>query len=301
MTRLSAGVEIGGTKTIAVLGTPEDIQVQAEWPTTAPHALLPLVRNQLAAWQRQHGLSAVGIASFGPLWLDPAHPRFGRMADTPKPGWSDAPIIVSLTEGLGVPVALDTDVAGAALAESRMGASVGADVHVYATVGTGMGAALVVHGRPVHGMQHPEIGHVRVRRVAGDSFPGACPFHGDCLEGLVSGVAIAARTGRPATELSPDHPVWRNVAAELGEFVAMMILAAAPQAIVFGGGVFLGQPQLLPLIRAAAAATVAGYGAGTSLADLHSRIRPAELGRNAGPVGALILAEQAVRAAQHLD
>ena len=294
MTGMLAGVELGGTKAIAVLGTPEAIAVQAEWPTGAPEELLPRIRQQLGAWHRQHRLGAVGIASFGPLWLDPAHPRFGRMAQTPKPGWSDAPIITGLTEGLGVPVLLDTDVAGAALAEARMGASVGAAVHVYATVGTGMGAALIVNGRPVHGMQHPEVGHFRIRRVAGDSFAGVCPFHGDCLEGLVSGVAIAARAGRPATELPADHPVWRNVAAELAEFVALMILAAAPHRIVFGGGVVLGQPQLLPMVRAAAATRLAGYGASTRPGDLETRILPAQLGRNAGPVGALILAEQAV-------
>jgi fructokinase len=294
MTRLFAGVELGGTKAIAVLGTAEDVRVQAEWPTTAPDDLLPLIRQQIATWHRQHGLAAVGIASFGPLWLDPAHPRFGRMADTPKPGWSDAPIIEGLAGGLGLPIVLDTDVAGAGLAEARHGASMGAAVHVYATVGTGMGAALIVNGRPVHGMQHPEVGHFRIRRVPGDGFAGVCPFHGDCLEGLVSGLAIAARAGRPATELAPDHPVWHDVAADLAEFVSLMILAAAPHRIVFGGGVVLGQPQLLPMIRQATATRLAGYGAFTSLSDLETRILPAQLGRNAGPIGALILAEQAV-------
>ena len=291
--RIYAGVELGGTKSIAVLGTPAGIVDRAEWPTSDPCLLLPRINAQLAGWHGRHGLSAIGIASFGPLWLDPADPRFGRMDRTPKPGWSDAPIVAAICGNLDLPVALDTDVAGAGLAEGRLGAAIGAPVHVYATVGTGMGAALIVDGRPVHGLQHPEIGHARIRRVPGDDFPGACAFHGDCLEGLVCGPAIAARTGRPAGELPPEHPVWTKVGAELGEFVALMILAAAPHRIVFGGGVILGQNHLLPLIRQGAAASLAGYGASVSLQDLQTRILPAALGRDAGPIGALILAETA--------
>lgn len=286
-----AGVELGGTKSIAVLGTPAEIVDRFEWPTSAPGIVLPRINAQLARWHDRHGLSAIGIASFGPLWLDPTNKRFGRMDKTPKPGWSDAPIVDAIRGDLDLPVALDTDVAGAGLAEGRLGAARGAPVHVYATVGTGMGAALIVDGRPVHGLQHPEIGHARVRRVPGDDFPGACPFHGDCLEGLVCGPAIAARTGRPAGELPPDHPVWTKVGFELGEFVALMILAAAPHRIVFGGGVSLGQKQLLPLVRKAAADSLAGYGASVTFDDLQSRVLPASLGRDAGPIGALILAE----------
>ncbi len=291
--RLLAGVELGGTKSIAVLGTPEKIVERAEWPTVAPDDLLPRINAQLAAWHARHSLSAIGIASFGPLRLDPSSPGFGRMDSTPKPGWSDAPILEAIRGNLDLPVALDTDVAGAGLAEGRFGAAIGAPVHIYATVGTGMGAALIVEGRPVHGLQHPEIGHARVRRVPGDSFPGACPFHGDCLEGLVCGPAIAARTGSPSTDLPADHPVWANVGAELGAFVALMILAAAPHRIVFGGGIALGQPQLLPMVRESAAGSLAGYGIATGLADLQTRVQPAALGRDAGPTGALILAESA--------
>jgi fructokinase len=291
--RIYAGIELGGTKSIAVLGTPLHIVDRVEWPTSDPGLLLPRIHAQLAGWHDRHGLSAIGIASFGPLWLDPSDPRFGRMDRTPKPGWSDAPIVEAICGNLDLPVALDTDVAGAGLAEGRLGAARGAPVHVYATVGTGMGAALIVEGRPVHGLQHPEIGHARVRRVPGDDFPGACAFHGDCLEGLVCGPAIAARTGRPAGELPPEHPVWTKVGSELGEFVALMILSAAPHRIVFGGGVILGQTQLLPLIRQGAADSLAGYGASVSLQDLHARVLPAALGRDAGPIGALILAESA--------
>ena len=291
--RIYAGIELGGTKSIAVLGTPAGIVDRVEWPTSDPGLLLPRIHAKLAEWHGRHGLSALGIASFGPLWLDPAGTRFGRMDRTPKPGWSDAPIVAAICGSLDLPVALDTDVAGAGLAEGRFGAAIGAPVHAYATVGTGMGAALIVDGRPVHGLQHPEIGHARIRRVPGDDFPGACAFHGDCLEGLVCGPAIAARTGRSAGELPPEHPVWTKVGSELGEFVALMILAAAPHRIVFGGGVILGQNHLLPLIRQGAAASLAGYGASVSLQDLQTRILPAALGRDAGPIGALILAETA--------
>jgi fructokinase len=293
--RLYAGVELGGTKAIAVLGTPDTLVDRAEWPTSPPGQLLPQIREQIATWHAHRALSAIGIASFGPLWPDPANPQYGSMAETPKPGWSGAPVVDGITHGLGLPVALDTDVAGAGLAEARYGAAIGAPVHVYATVGTGMGAALIIQGKPVHGLQHPEVGHMRIRRLPGDSFAGACPFHGDCLEGLVCGPAIAARAGLPAGQIPADHPVWADVGADLGEFVALMVLMAAPHRMVFGGGVMLGQPQLLPLVRATAARALAGYGAAVDREDLENRILPAALGRDAGPIGALILAEAAAR------
>jgi fructokinase len=162
-------------------------------------------------------------------------------------------------------------------------------VHVYLTIGTGIGGGVVVDGRPVHGLIHPEIGHVRTRRVAGDDFPGICPVHGDCLEGLASGPAIAARAGVAAEEIGPDDPVWASVAAPLAELMAMLILTLSAERILIGGGVGIGQPQLLPMIRAGTAAILGGYVAGVTIERLGEMIRAPGLGELAGPLGAVAL------------
>ena len=184
----------------------------------------------------------------------------------------------------------DTDVAGAALAEGRWGASAGCAVHVYLTIGTGIGGGIVVDGRPFHGATHPEIGHVRLRRIAGDSFPGTCPFHGDCLEGLVSGPAIAARAGRPAERIAADDPVWTWVAANIAELLASLILTLSPQRIVIGGGVPQGQPAMLDLLPAAVLEWLGGYLAGVDRETLARIIVAPGLGADAGILGAVALA-----------
>ncbi|MFM9934916.1 MAG: ROK family protein [Novosphingobium sp.] len=288
---LIAGVELGGTKCIAVTARGREIVRRAQWPTgddTA--ATLGTLADWLAAEHRAEPFAALGIASFGPLCLDPASADYGRIVNTPKPGWSGADVLGVLAGDLGVPVAIDTDVAGAALAEGRWGASVGCPVHVYLTIGTGIGGGIVVDGQPLHGTFHPEMGHVRVRRVVGDPFMGVCPIHGDCLEGLAAGPAIAARAGRPAEELAPEDPVWGILAGEIGEFMASLILTLAPHRIVVGGGVGQGQPALLPLVHQATARSLGGYLPGHSLEALQGLIVHPGLGGDAGVCGALALA-----------
>jgi len=288
---LIAGVELGGTKCIAVTARGREIASRAQWPTgDDPAATLATLADWLTAAHTAEPFAALGIASFGPLCLDPASADYGRIVNTPKPGWSGADVLGVLAGDLDVPVAIDTDVAGAALAEGRWGASQGCPVHVYLTIGTGIGGGIVVDGKPLHGTFHPEMGHVRVRRAAGDAFTGVCPIHGDCLEGLAAGPAIAARAGQPAEALGSDDPVWALVAGEVADCLASLILTLAPHRIVIGGGVGQGQPALLPLIHQAAARLLGGYLPGHSLAALKRVIVQPGLGGDAGVCGALALA-----------
>lgn len=292
---LLAGVELGGTKCIAALARGRHVLDRAQWPTGKDaQATLGAIADWLRAANAAEPLAALGIASFGPLWLDPEAPRYGQIAETPKPGWSGVDLIRNLARGLACPVAIDTDVAGAALAEGLWGASTGAHSHVYLTIGTGIGGGIVVDGQPHHGALHPEVGHIRVRREANARFAGICPRHGDCLEGLASGPAIAARTGMSADQLPPDHPVWEEVAAEIGELVAVLVLTLAPQRIVIGGGVGHSQPGLLPRIRRATAAALAGYMPGYDAAALDKVVVPPGLGPSAGVHGAIALALRAL-------
>lgn len=286
-----AGVELGGTKIIAAVGEGRTLLAREQWPTgDDPRAVLALVASWLEREHAEMPVEALGIASFGPICLDPTDARYGRILSTPKPGWSGVDVVESLGGSLGVPVHLDTDVAGAALAEGRWGAATNCPVHVYLTIGTGVGGGIVVDGKPLHGALHPELGHIRVRRSPGDAFTGTCPFHGDCLEGLVSGPAIAARTGRPAQQMPPDHPVWTLVAQEIAEAMQVILLTLSAQRIIIGGGVGQGQPQMLPLIRAATAAGLADYLPERATADLEAVIAPALLGDQVGILGAMALA-----------
>lgn len=283
------GVELGGTKVQCAVGTgPGDVRAERTIATTSPEETLAGVIDFLAA----HGpLAAVGVGAFGPLDLDPGSPAFGRITRTPKPGWSDTDLVGPLARALGVPVALDTDVGAAALAERRWGAARGLDTVVYVTVGTGIGGGAVVHGRLLHGLVHPEMGHVRVPHDrARDPFPGACPFHGDCLEGLASGVALRERWGAPADALPAGHPAWALEAEYLALGLAAIVAVLSPERIVVGGGV-MRQPELLPGVRARLGTLLAGYvRAPAILGGMEGYVVPPALGPRAGVLGAIALA-----------
>ncbi len=297
-----AGVELGGTKSIAVLARGPEILDRFTVPTTTPEATLGALSGALDGWAAAgRRFAALGVGSFGPVGLDPGRADYGRVTTTPKPGWRDTDVRGHFAARFGVPIDFDTDVAGAALAEGRWGAARGCRVVVYLTIGTGLGGGVVVDGRPLPGLVHPEVGHVRVRRRPGDRFAGVCPFHGDCAEGLVSGSAIAARAGAPVEDLGPEHPVWDDVAAELTDLLATLVLVVSPQRIVVGGGVGAGRPFLLERVRPALVAALAGYVAavdGDTVADL---VRPAALGGDAGPLGAVALALTALTALEDAD
>jgi fructokinase len=292
-----AGVELGGTKCVCIVGTgPGDIATQISVATgDDAEATLGQIEAILRDLDRAMGpFAALGIASFGPADLDPRSPTWGFITSTPKPGWSQVDVGQRLARALDRPTGFDTDVDGAALAEGRWGAAQELADFAYVTVGTGVGVGLIAGGRPVGGFSHPEIGHMRVPRLEDDDWPGSCPFHGDCVEGLASGSAIKARIGggSPAM-LAADDPVWEPVAHALGAMAHNLVVTVAPRRILMGGGVMNAQPHLFGRIRRELERSLAGY---LTLPELDGFIRPPALGDLAGPLGALALAADALGA-----
>ena len=282
------GVEAGGTKWVCAIGTgPDDLSAIETFPTTTPQETLA---RAVAFFARHGGISAVGIGSFGPIDL-----IAGRITTTPKPGWADTDVVSVLHAALGVPVAFDTDVNAAALGEQRWGAAIGLDTFCYLTVGTGIGGGVMAGGRLVHGLLHPEVGHMLVPHDRErDPFAGACPFHGDCLEGLASGSALAERWGKPADELGDRSEVWALQAEYLALGIVNVICVVSPQRVILGGGV-MKQPSLLPLVRARARELLGGYVAELSNGLDEYIVAPA-LGDRAGVLGAIELARLAAGA-----
>lgn len=288
-----AGVELGGTKSIVALATGDDIIERLSIPTTRPDDVLAAVVDQLAEWHAASPLEGIGIASFGPVRLDSTAADYGCILDTPKPNWSGAPVLSAIAKRFNCPIAIDTDVSAAALAEFRWGAGRGCDVLTYVTIGTGIGGGTLVQGQSIRGRLHPEVGHLVPRRAAGDGFAGNCPFHGDCIEGLVSGPALAKRFGKEASHVPADDPRWNDVAHDLAQFFAMLVLAYAPQRIIVGGGVGLGISWLLPMAIDQLEGILGAYYSDFNAAELHRLLVPAALGKDAGPLGAIALAQAA--------
>jgi fructokinase len=288
---LFGGVEAGGTKFICGLGTgPEDL-VTEQFPTTSPEQTLSHVVRFLK--QRTEGaLRAVGIGSFGPVDLDRNSATFGYITSTPKAGWANYNLAGAVEQALGVPVGFDTDVNAAALGELEWGAGRGLSDLLYVTVGTGIGGGAIVGGRVMHGLVHPEMGHIRIPHDwTRDPYLGACPYHGDCLEGLASGPAIQARWGKPAEDLPPGHAAWALEAHYLALGVANLALTLSPQRIVIGGGI-LRQTHLFAPIRDAFLSLLNSYVRHPALArSINEYIVPPELGGRAGVLGALVLAQ----------
>lgn len=295
------GIEAGGTKFVCAVGTgPDDILAEARFATTTPEETL----GRAVQFFRAHGrrLRAVGIASFGPVDLRPDSPTYGFITTTPKPGWAKTDLVGTIRRALDVPVGFDTDVNGAALGEQRWGAAQGLDTFVYLTIGTGIGGGGMVGGKLLHGLVHPEMGHIRLPRDPGgpgphaDPFPGICPFHGDCLEGLACGPALEARWGQSPETLPSEHPAWTLEAHYLALAVANLICALSPQRVLMGGGVMKAR-HLFPLIRAEVQELLNGYVQAPEIVDQIDRyIVPPALGGRAGVLGALVLAQQAAQA-----
>ncbi len=283
-----AGVELGGTKCVAILARgPGEVIARENVPTTSPDETLGALAALLSQWQPVEGFDALGVASFGPVDLDPESANYGHITSTPKPGWKGTDVLGPLRRAAGVAAAFDTDVNGAALAEMRWGAGRGLRDFAYVTVGTGVGVGLIANGLPMRGFAHCELGHIRVARLPGDEFEGTCPFHGDCVEGLAAGPSLVGRVGAERVNaLSPDDPVWTSVAWALAQLCHAIVCAAAPRAIAIGGGVLDNQPHLLERIEAMLVESLAGY----MTLPAGPYLRVPELGPDAGPLGAIALA-----------
>jgi fructokinase len=290
MADIYGGVETGGTWVVCALGTgPDDISAEETFATGEPG---PTLERIAAFFERGPRPATIGIGSFGPVDLDPGSPTWGHVTSTPKPGWAHTPVAPVLAERLGLPVRFDTDVTTAALAEHRWGAARGAHSMCYLTVGTGIGAGLVIDGRPVHGLVHPEVGHLRIPHDRDrDPFAGACPSHGDCWEGLAAGGAIGQRWGANPRELADDHPAWALEAEYVALGILAIVLVASPQRVVVGGGV-MARPGLLDAVRARLVELNAGYLETPMMGEgIGSYVVAPALGERAGVLGAIALAK----------
>jgi fructokinase len=276
------GIETGGTKWECAIGTgPDDLRAQATIPTTTPKKTIGRV---VAFFEREGPVAAIGIGSFGPIDQKPGSATWGHIMSTPKPGWAHTDVGGEVGRRLSVPVAFDTDVNAAALGEHRWGAAQGLDAFCYITVGTGIGGGGMAGGRLLHGLVHPEFGHMRIPHDRGrDPFEGVCPYHGDCWEGLASGRAIEARWGRPAAELDADEAVWMLQAHYLALGLVSVICVLSPERILLGGGV-LRRPGLLPLVHREVEGLMNGY-------QETATIMPPALAPRSGVLGAIALAE----------
>jgi len=288
--RLGA-LEAGGTKMVCSIGDENGtILDRATFPTLSPAETLP----PMIEYFRKAHIEALGISSFGPLDLNPVSPTYGYVTTTPKPGWGNCPLLPEFRNALGVPVGIDTDVGGAALAEFQLGAAKGLANCMYVTVGTGIGAGVVAEGRLLHGMVHPEWGHILLRAHPEDPMPhGVCPYHDGCLEGLACGPAIEKRWGVSAKELPDDHVGWRIEAYYLAQLCVTALVTISTEKIVLGGGV-MQKAFLFPMIREQTLAFLNGYVASDAvLRHIDSLIVPPGLGIHSGVTGALLLAAAA--------
>ncbi len=279
-------IEAGGTKIICGIGDENgQLGKKATIPTLHPRDTIPEILGFFAS----NKVEALGIGTFGPVEIDPASPQYGMITSTPKEGWRNFDLLGALKAQIDVPMVLDTDVNAAVLAESRWGAAKGLDNSVYITVGTGIGAGILAQGRLVHGLLHPEVGHMLIRRHPDDSFVGNCPYHHDCAEGMAAGPAIAKRWGKPGIELTHEEAVWDLEAFYLAQVIANLLLILSTQKVILGGGV-MGQKTLFPKIRHEVIRLLNGYIDKKAITEnIHDLIVAPGLGSDAGLKGGLAL------------
>lgn len=279
-------IEAGGTKFVCGIGDENgQIEDQISFPTEHPDLTLPKVIQYFQDKQ----VEAIGIGSFGPIDICPDSPTYGYVTTTPKPGWGNYDMLGTLKRVFSVPFGWDTDVNAAAFGEAKWGAAKGLSSCLYYTVGTGVGVGVYSEGKLIHGLVHPEGGHVLTRRHPDDHFAGVCPYHGDCLEGMAAGPAIEARWGQKGHELPVDHKAWEIEAFYIAQSITGAILLNSPQKIILGGGV-MQQSQLFPLIRQAVLQNLNGYvSSSVILEHIDDYIVSPGLGQQAGLCGALAL------------
>ncbi len=282
-------IEAGGTKfVVAVCDENRNILVRESIDTEHPDITLPKVLEVLKGYE----IASLGIGSFGPIDLDKSSKTYGFITSTPKPNWNNFNIVGYFKEHLNIPIGFDTDVNAAALAELSFGSAKNLNSCIYLTVGTGIGGGLVVNKQMVHGLSHPEMGHILVKRHPKDSYLGTCPYHGDCLEGLAAGPSIYARYGIKGQELDQDHEVWEFISYYIAQALMNYVLIASPEKIILGGGV-MHQEHLLVSIRKNLLELLGGY-IDTSKIDEDYIVNP-KLGDNAGLFGAYQLAVEALK------
>lgn len=293
---LFGGIEAGGTKFNCIIGTgPDDVRAEARFPTTTPIETIGRVLEFFRSSQVEHGaLAGIGLGSFGPVDLHPASDTYGFITRTPKPGWSNTDILRAVKGGLGVPVAFDTDVNCAGVGEWRWGSGQGKNVLAYLTIGTGIGGGLLVDGRPVHGLIHPEMGHVPLIRHEHDKpAAGVCPSHANCAEGLASGTAIRARWGQILSEFEAGHAAYDVVSDYIAQLCVMLTFLCSPERIIIGGGV-METTGLHGMIACKTKEKLGGYLLGGVMeGDLTDYVVAPGLGGRAGSLGALALAMSA--------
>ncbi len=297
-TPLFGGIEGGGTKFVCAVGTgPDDIRAEKRFTTTTPQETMAQAVDFFKQQEAEFGrLSAIGFACFGPLDPNPDSPTFGHILPTPKPGWSNADVVGVLRSAFDIPIAFDTDVNGAALGEGRWGAGQGLQNFMYLTIGTGIGGGAYLEGNLLHGLIHPEMGHIFLSHdKAKDPFEGVCPFHGDCFEGLASGVAVEKRWKQKGSTLPEDHPAWKLEAEYIAQALASYSFTLSPQRIIIGGGVgSLG--HLLLRVQQRTKELINDYiQSPVILRNIETYIVNPGLGNQSGMLGAIALAEQAIK------
>ena len=292
------GIEAGGTKFVCAVGTGSgDIKAEEHFPTTTPGETLARVIQFFEDQQKQLGpLTAIGIGSFGPVNLDVNSSMFGYVTNTPKTGWVNTEFYGVIQRTFDIPVGFDTDVNAAALGEYTWGAAQGLDTFLYLTIGTGIGGGAMVNGQLLHGLMHPEMGHLRIPHdFAGDPYRGICPYHNDCLEGLASGPALEHRWGKKAEYIPVDHPAWELEASYLALGLVNLMCTFSPQRIIMGGGV-MQQKQLFPGIHKKVKELLGGYLSSPIFSrentGIENYIVPPGLGKRSGILGAIALARR---------
>ena len=294
---LIGAVEAGGTKFVCSVGSgPQDLRPEIRFPTTTPAETLGKAIAYFQEREADEGpLAAIGVASFGPVDPDPKSSSYGFITTTPKPGWANTDVVGALQAEFDVPIGFDTDVNGAALSEGKWGAAQGLDTFIYLTIGTGIGGGAIVNGSLLHGLVHPEMGHIILDHDwERDPFPGFCPFHGDCLEGMAAGPAIEKRWGLKGQELALDHPAWDLEAGYLAQGLRTLICTLSPQRIIMGGGV-MEVSGLLPKVREKTIKYLNNYVQHPSIiGHIDEYIVSPALGNKAGVLGAVALGIQAI-------
>ncbi len=293
---LYGGIEAGGTKFVCAVGSGPDDLSEVRFSTTSPSETISRTVQFFREQSKLSPIASIGIGAFGPVDLCLQSPTYGFITTTPKPGWGNTDLAGTIKKELKIPVGFDTDVNVAALGEQRWGAALGLDSFVYMTIGTGIGGGGLANGEFLHGMIHPEMGHIRIPHDKSlDRFEGSCPYHGDCLEGLASGPAIEKRWGTRAETLPDDHAAWKLEAHYIALALANYICILSPQRIILGGGV-MEQKQLFPMIRQETQRWLSGYVKSPDILEqIDSYIVPPGLGSRAGVLGAIALAKNCIK------